>query len=86
MVNGVVDVDTVCRNATLDAPVLPSVPCPFRLAQILARKMRASSVVLAPFTRLVRARGFEKDVLQLGVAKAVALWPGRVRQVGEFSL
>lgn len=78
MVNGVVDVDIVCRNATLDAPVLPSVPCPFRLAQILACKMRASSVVLAPLACLVRAGGFEENVLQLGVAQAVALWPGRV--------
>ena len=86
VVHRVVDVDVVCRNAALDTPIFPPVSCPFRLAQILARKMRASSVVLAPFTRLVCARGFEKDVLQLGVAKAVALWPGRVRRVGEFSL
>lgn len=84
VVHRVVDVDVVCCNAALDTPIFPPVSCPFCLAQILACKMRTSSVVLTPLARLVRVRGFEKDVLQLGVAQAVALWPRRVWQLGKF--
>jgi hypothetical protein len=86
VIHGVVDVDVVCGNAALDTPILPSVSCPFRLAQVLSGKMWASSVVLAPLARLVCTWGFEENVLQLGVAEAVALWPGRVWESVGFSL
>lgn len=65
IVDRIVDVDIVRGDVALDSPLFPSVSCPFGLAQVFACKMWASSVVLAPFTRLVRVRSLEEDIFQL---------------------
>ena len=75
MVDRIVDVDIVGGDVALNSPVFPSVSCPFGLTEVLACKMWASSVVLAPFTRLLRAWSLEQDVFEIGIAEAVALRP-----------
>lgn len=75
MVDRIVNVDIVRGDVALNSPVFPSVSCPFGLTEVLASKMWASSVVLAPFTRLLRTWSLKQDVFEIGIAEAVALRP-----------
>lgn len=62
----VVDVDIVVDNyAVRDTKVLPLLPRPQRLAEVLARQMRAAGVVFAPFARLSSIWRVQEDALQL---------------------
>lgn len=65
MAEGIIDVDIICNDIGLDAPLLPSVLRPNSLAVILSSQMRSRGVIFAPFLRLFLLWRVEQYSLKL---------------------
>lgn len=81
MIERVIKIDIIAVYSTSYAPLLPLVPRPYCLAQILTREMRTRRVVLAPFARRHGSRRANQNLLELGVADALGFRPCGVREM-----
>lgn len=78
MVQGIVDVDFIWYDLTLDTKLFPSFLGPDSLTEILSSKMRACGVELGPLFGLLWVGCGREDVFEVCVAQALSSGPLRV--------